>query len=37
MEDTELVTQRKDLKLKGRTAAARQREGREEGGKHATG
>jgi hypothetical protein len=31
MEDTELVTKREDLKLKGRTAAERQHKGREEG------
>jgi hypothetical protein len=31
VEHTELVTEREDLKLKGRTAAERQQERREEG------
>ena len=37
LQDTQLVTERQDLKLQGRAATERQQQGREEGGEHATG
>ncbi len=35
--DAQLVTERENLKLKGRAFAKRQHEGRDQGGEHATG